>query len=162
MAASPSIEGHDEPMHRLLVGLDASPRSEGVLHAAIALAQKTHGELVLFRAVGLPPALPADACELPPNEVAPLLEHEADGYLARCLAKVPEGLQARTLTHVGTPWQALCDAATEEACDLIVIGSHGYRGIDRLRGTTAAKVVNHAAQSVLVVRSADVVDDDDA
>src|SRR5689334_10184662 len=52
---------HDGLMHRLLVGLDASPRSEAVLHAAIALAQKTSGELVLFRAVGLPAALPPDA-----------------------------------------------------------------------------------------------------
>ena len=39
--------------------------------------------------------------------------------------------------------------------DLIVIGSHGYSGIDRLIGTTAAKVVNHAKQSVLVVRAAE-------
>ena len=52
----------------------------------------------------------------------------------------------------------MCDVAKEEACDLIVIGSHGYAGIDRLLGTTAAKIVNHAATSVLVVRSADVVD----
>jgi nucleotide-binding universal stress UspA family protein len=36
--------------------------------------------------------------------------------------------------------------------DLIVIGSHGYAGFDRLLGTTAAKVVNHAHCSVLVVR----------
>ena len=36
--------------------------------------------------------------------------------------------------------------------DLIVVGSHGYSGIDHLLGTTAARVVNHADRSVLVVR----------
>ena len=35
---------------------------------------------------------------------------------------------------------------------LIVIGSHGYGGIDHLLGTTAARVVNHADRPVLVVR----------
>jgi nucleotide-binding universal stress UspA family protein len=35
---------------------------------------------------------------------------------------------------------------------LIVIGSHGYGGLDRVLGTTAARVVNHALCSVLVVR----------
>jgi nucleotide-binding universal stress UspA family protein len=36
--------------------------------------------------------------------------------------------------------------------DLIVIGSHGYGALDHVLGTTAAKVVNHADRSVLVVR----------
>ena len=44
-------------------------------------------------------------------------------------------------------------ARAPENVDLIVIGSHGYGGIDRVIGTTAAKVVNHADRSVLVVRS---------
>ena len=37
--------------------------------------------------------------------------------------------------------------------DLIVIGSHGFGTIDRILGTTAAKVVNHAERNVLVVRT---------
>ncbi len=35
--------------------------------------------------------------------------------------------------------------------DLIVLGSHGYGGIDRLLGTTAAHVANRAERNVLVV-----------
>jgi nucleotide-binding universal stress UspA family protein len=52
----------------------------------------------------------------------------------------------------GFPWQAVCAAAVDESVDLIVIGSHGYSGIDHLIGTTAAKIVNHADRPVLVVR----------
>jgi nucleotide-binding universal stress UspA family protein len=33
-----------------------------------------------------------------------------------------------------------------------VIGCHGYSGLDRVIGTTAGKVVNHADRSVFVVR----------
>jgi universal stress protein F len=53
-----------------------------------------------------------------------------------------------------TPWDGICRAGREEAADLIAIGSHGYGGLDRLLGTTAAKVVNHADRNVLVVRMA--------
>jgi nucleotide-binding universal stress UspA family protein len=46
----------------------------------------------------------------------------------------------------------VCKEAHQEDVDLIMVGSHGYSGVDRLLGTTAAKVVNHADRSVLVVR----------
>jgi nucleotide-binding universal stress UspA family protein len=57
-------------------------------------------------------------------------------------------------THVSLaiPWQGICQAAAQVGANLVVIGSHGYGGIDRLLGTTAAKVVNHSAVSVLVVK----------
>ena len=43
--------------------------------------------------------------------------------------------------------------APARAADLIVIGAHGYGRLDRLLGTTASKVVNHADRDILVVRS---------
>jgi len=46
----------------------------------------------------------------------------------------------------------ICRTARELDADLIVIGSHGYGGIDRVLATTAARVVNHADRSVLVAR----------
>ncbi len=51
------------------------------------------------------------------------------------------------------PWDGICRAAREHDADMIVIGSHGYGALDRLLGTTAAKVVNHADRNVLVVRT---------
>ena len=56
------------------------------------------------------------------------------------------------LVRIGNPWSAICAAAREHDVDLVVVGSHGYEGVDHLIGTTAAKVVNHCDRSVLVVR----------
>jgi len=67
---------------------------------------------------------------------------------------VPAELLGGTQIVIGVAWQAICDGAHEQQADLVVIGSHGYSGFDRLLGTTAAKVVNHAQCSVLVVRNA--------
>jgi nucleotide-binding universal stress UspA family protein len=53
---------------------------------------------------------------------------------------------------VANPWRGVCAAALEEQVDLIVIGSHGYGALDHVLGTNAARIVNHAPCSVLVVR----------
>jgi len=139
-------------MKRILVGLDASERAGGVLQAAADLARATGGTLILFRAVGVPHDIPVEAYSMTPAGLAELLEREAQRYLDGVAAKMPAGMVEAAMVHVGTPWQGICAAADERQADIIVIGSHGYSGLDRIIGTTAAKVVNHAKQTVLVVR----------
>lgn len=141
-------------MHRILVGLDASPRAQGVLDAALDLARRTGSKVILVRAVGIPIEIPAEAYALPPASLEGLLREQAQKYIDKEAEKVPEDLRGGAKVGVGTPWQAICDMAKEENVDLIVVGSHGYQGLDRLIGTTAAKIVNHADRSVLVVRDA--------
>lgn len=140
-------------MERILVGLDGSPRSKDVLETAINLVRKVGGKLVLFRGVGIPIELPPEAYSMPPAALTTLLEEEAKRYLEGVAKHLPEGIVSQLRVGVGTPWKAICAAAHEANADLIIIGSHGFQGIDRLIGTTAAKVVNHAECSVLVVRS---------
>ena len=144
-------------MHRILVGLDASPRAKDVLDAAIDLARRTGSKLILMRAIGIPVEIPPEAYALPPASLEGLLEQEALKYVEKELDRVPEELRGPVKVAVGTPWQAICQAAKDENVDLIMIGSHGYQGLDRLIGTTAAKVVNHADRSVLVVRHAELL-----
>lgn len=139
-------------MDRILVGLDASPRAAGVLDAAVELARRTGGKLILFRAVGVPHEIPVEAYTMTPAALADLLQREAQKYLEGIAEKLPPGMVQACAVGVGTPWQAMCAAADQHNADLVVIGSHGYSGLDKLIGTTAAKVVNHSKRSVLVVR----------
>ena len=57
------------------------------------------------------------------------------------------------IVRTGDPWRVILEVGDELDVDLIVIGSHGYKGIDRLLGTTAANVVNMARRNVLVVHA---------
>jgi universal stress protein F len=139
-------------MDRILVGLDASPRSEGVLKMAQEFARRVGGKLLLFRAVGIPREVPPEAYSMTPASLAEVLEAQAKKYLDDLAATLPKELVLGTFVHIGSPWQSICQMADDHKADMIVIGSHGYSGIDRLIGTTAAKVVNHAHQSVVVVR----------
>jgi nucleotide-binding universal stress UspA family protein len=63
------------------------------------------------------------------------------------------GFTASVSTHATDPRHAIIDAATEWPADLIVMGSHGRRGIDRLlMGSVAEAVVRHAPCSVQIHR----------
>jgi universal stress protein F len=139
-------------MKRILACLDASPRAPNVLAAAVDLAKKSGAKLVLFRAVGIPPELKEDIFAVSPNDILEHLLTKARQDLAELAKAAPAELVERQLVHVGAPWDVICREAKQQEADLIVIGSHGYSGLDRLIGTTAAKVVNHTDRSVLVVR----------
>ncbi len=139
-------------MKRILVGLDGSPRGPGTLAAAVTVARTQGAKLVLLRSVGLPAEVPQDFWKTTDEPLLDVLTRRAKEYLDECGARVaPEMLESCDVA-VGAPWQAICDVARRLDVDLIVVGSHGYGGFDRLLGTTAGKVVNHAPCSVLVVR----------
>ena len=85
-------------------------------------------------------------------QVGGLLLEEAQAHLRTLVQDIGPGVTAGALAELGTPWRAVCDAARAQGVDLVVIGTHGFGGVDRLLGTTAAKIVNHAPCSVLVAR----------
>jgi nucleotide-binding universal stress UspA family protein len=139
-------------MKRILVGLDGSPRAADVLAAAVTIGRAQAARLVLLRAIGLPAEVPQDFWKTTEQPLIDVLKERAEQYLREEVAKVPTEVLGGSEVGIGAPWQVICDAARTLQADLVVIGSHGYSGIDRLLGTTAAKVVNHAPCSVLVVR----------
>jgi nucleotide-binding universal stress UspA family protein len=141
-------------MSTILVALDGSSRAPGVLAQAVAAARAQKGQLVLVQTVGIPADLPQDLWKASDQPLLDVLKQRAAEYLARCEISVPSELRGGARVVVGAPWQAICEAARSVQAELLVIGSHGYSGVDHLLGTTAAKVVNHAPCSVLVVREA--------
>jgi len=140
-------------MKTLLVALDGSTRAHGVLEAGLHQAKMIGAKLVLFRAVGLPVDLPFTAIAKSPADVLKVLEQQARAEIDELARTIAAGVPYEVKIETGSAWQAICDTAQVIGADLIVIGSHGYGGLDRVLGTTAARVVNHADRSVLVVRS---------
>jgi nucleotide-binding universal stress UspA family protein len=65
-----------------------------------------------------------------------------------------EGVPIRCLIWEGDPGESIVEAAEAEDVDLIVVGSHGRRGIDRFfMGSVSERVVRTAPVPVLVARS---------
>jgi len=140
-------------MKRILVALDGSPRAPRVLAAAARLADLTSARLVLFRAIGLPPDLPRELLHGTPAQIEDTLRAAARSEMEALARDIKPELIERIATELATPWDGIVTEARTIDADLIVIGSHGYSGLDRVLGTTAAKVANHADRSVMIVKT---------
>jgi nucleotide-binding universal stress UspA family protein len=72
--------------------------------------------------------------------------------MAKIVSNAPPGIRvARPIVRFGQPWRLILALSDEMDADLIIVGSHGYHGLDRILGTTAARVANVSHRDVLVV-----------
>ncbi|MEZ4450601.1 MAG: universal stress protein [Nannocystaceae bacterium] len=136
----------------LVVALDGSTRAPAVLAKAVAIARVSGAAVHLVRAMAIPIDLPAITWAMRGEDLGSFLIDHGLQELRLVAGQVPEGLVTDVHCRIGKPWQVICEIAQELGADLIVLGSHGFDGIDYLIGTNAAKVVNRAHCSVLVVR----------
>jgi len=75
--------------------------------------------------------------------------------LDQAKAKATEmGVEVETVkVENDQPWEAIVEAAKGQGCDLIVMASHGRRGLSALLlGSETQKVLTHSKVPVLVVR----------
>lgn len=135
---------------KVIAALDGSTRAPAVLARAVKLA--AGGELHLVRAMTVPLDLPALTWALRGEDLGSFLVNHGIEELRQVARHAPEGQVKEIHCRVGKPWEVVCAIAKEIDAELIVTGSHGYDRLDVLLGTNAAKVVNHAHCSVLVVR----------
>ena len=70
------------------------------------------------------------------------------------MAAEAAGVKIETVQDVGDqPYKAIIDCAQANKCDLIVMASHGRRGVSALLlGSETVKVLTHSATPVLVYR----------
>ena len=138
----------DHPIRRIAHPTEFSHVSDGGLAWAIGLAQEYQAELLLLHIV--PPPTP-----LFESESAGKIEAEI--ALSSLLAKVKAAdVKARGFLLFGTNSvdSQIVRAARLSRVDLIVMGTHGRRGVSRLLGRSlASKVITRAHCPVLVVRS---------
>ena len=139
-------------MKRILVCLDASPRAPFVLASAAKLAGQIGARLCLLRAVGVPPEVDQEVLVHAASDVIKTMTEMAKAELETQAKDHPSVELEGIYVHVGTPWDTICREAKALDCDLVMLGSHGYSGFDRILGSTAGKVANHCDRSVLVVR----------
>lgn len=146
--------------YEIVVGIDYSELSALALGAALNLASDRQARVhVIAVAEGEGPRLPEDlkAEELQRfvDEARRTLEH----YLARKLAELErQGVQMdreRILdaVDIGDPAERILALSEKVHADLIVVGTHGRRGLEHLvMGSVAETVLRNAHCPVLVMR----------
>jgi nucleotide-binding universal stress UspA family protein len=142
---------------RILVPLDGSTLAEQALGCAITLARELPAELILLRAVSVPP----DTREILNNaglEATALteqLEAEANVYLSEVASELQgAGLTVYQAVRRGPPSEAIVDYAAQQDTQQIVMTTHGRTGISRwTHGSVAERVLQAASVPVLLVRA---------
>ncbi|MFB6172515.1 MAG: universal stress protein [Haloarculaceae archaeon] len=96
------------------------------------------------------------------SSMATLLEelNERGAEATEAVSALADDVPVETEVVRGTRVEgAILDYATAHDVDLIVMGSHGKRGIDRLLGSTTQRVLAHSDIPVLVVASHEAEDE---
>ena len=144
---------------RWLVGVDLSPPSLKGLDLARGLAERAGGELVLLHVV--PPLVASE--DSGGAEWSEVLEEytrrEAALRMDELSAQTTEGARLEQVEQVervalGSPADELCRAVDDLQADVLVIGTHGRKGVDRfLLGSTAERCLRQLQIPVLVTRA---------
>lgn len=139
---------------KILCAVDLSEHSKAVAEYAVLLAKKLDADvLVVYTAPSLSQYV---GFHVPPNtienfvgEIVTGAEKSMEDFVAENFSGVKTASQVR----VGYAAEEILNRAHEGNVDIIVMGTHGRKGIDRiLFGSVAEKVVKNADMPVLTVR----------
>ncbi len=134
---------------RILVAVDGSEFSDAAVDQAVSLGGICNSQIFVISVVDLYPEQMAVAPALVEKMSAEVREH-----LDRAAEKVEKaGIACETIVHMGgTPHEFIVQEARERSVDLIVMGTKGRTGLDRvILGSVSQNVIGHAPCAVLVV-----------
>jgi nucleotide-binding universal stress UspA family protein len=140
----------------ILLPTDGSDLSKAAIKHGIALA-KTIGAEVTAMVV----STPLNSLVVDPGAVSKALE-QYKVLVAEQTAKYLDSVRndaekAGVVCNVlcvehDKPYQAIVDIARQKGCDLVVMASHGLRGISAILGSETLKVLTHSSVPILVYR----------
>ena len=145
---------------RILIATDGSPLSRKAIEEGVALARSVGASIVGFHARA-PVMLPyyAEPAMVLPLKTEELMEKQGIAATKRYLAKMEEIAKKAGVAFKGvqivdpSPADSIVRIAKKEKCELIVMASHGRRGISRLLlGSETNHVLMRSRMPVLVVR----------
>ena len=144
--------------NKILVPVDGSETAHLALDKAGALAKSFGSQVVLLTVIEPFPALTMSEMDLgiAQQQYAQIAQQQADTTLLKASAAMQAlGIEAQEMRLEGvSAWRGIVETAHMLEVDLIVMGSHGRKGLERwVLGSVAQKVVSHAERSVLVVHA---------
>jgi nucleotide-binding universal stress UspA family protein len=138
---------------RIIIAVDGSVFAARAANVGFELARSLGAEAALIHVID-PSVVVAPEGGYPAGELIALAEQDGKRLLAGFSQRASVQPPPLEFIQVGKPATEIVKAAQEWPADLIVIGSHGRGGVQRLLlGSVADGVMRHAKCPVLVVRS---------
>jgi nucleotide-binding universal stress UspA family protein len=140
----------------ILVPTDGSDITSNAVQSAITLAKTLGAKLsVISVKEPFPYSAISEMQPVPPQEFYDAQERIAASRVKTVVdAAAAAGVSCAAATVEALhPWEAIVDHAKAQSCDLIVMASHGRRGVSALLlGSETQKVLTHCSVPVLVVK----------
>ncbi|HEY6146512.1 MAG TPA: universal stress protein [Thermoanaerobaculia bacterium] len=142
---------------RILFASDLTPSSRPAFDEALRIAEERGAELILAHAyqlpnLGQPVALAGEAYDAMDRQLRESAERQMRKLVT---AAQNRKVRARSLVVFGDPYEAITKAASDEGVDLVIMGTHGRKGVARFfLGSVASRVISSAPCPVLTVRAA--------
>ncbi|WP_072386632.1 universal stress protein [Hyphomicrobium sp. CS1BSMeth3] len=142
---------------RILIATDGSELAEKAVDQGLAMAKAVGAKVIVVRVTSMPAPMVYEGVvvALPTEEIrAEIAARVAEHFTVLKSKATALGVDMETV-HVehDQPWQAIIDTAKQKAANLIVMASHGRRGISAvLLGSETQKVLTHTTIPVLVCR----------
>jgi nucleotide-binding universal stress UspA family protein len=141
---------------RILVPTDGSDITAKSIATAVTLARSLSAQLFTISVKEpFPYSAISEMQPTPPQEFFDAQERIANQRVQTVIELAKAGgvaCQGHTVEALH-PWEAIIDHATTLECDLLVMASHGRRGVSALLlGSETQKVLTHSKLPVLVVR----------
>ena len=140
----------------ILLPTDGSELSKAAMKHGIALAQ-----VIGARVTAMVVSTPLTSLVVEPSRVSGALE-QYKALVAEQTAKYLDnvrnnardaGVECITLCiEHDKPYEAIVDTAKNNGCDLVVMASHGLRGVSAILGSETLKVLTHTSIPILVYR----------
>lgn len=142
-------------IHSILVPIDFSVHSKNALKYAVPMAQHFGAQLHLVYVVE-PTIYPADlgfGQVVLPGVEDELRKKGAEELRALIQREIGDRVPASSSVRTGNPHHEILLEAEEKGVNLIVVATHGHSGVEHmLFGSTADRIVRHAACPVLTIR----------
>lgn len=139
---------------KILCAVDLSEHSRAVAEYTTIIAKATGATVVVVYTA--PSLSQYVGFHVPPNTIENFVGEIVTGAEKSMEAFVTEnfpGIDAKGQVLIGYAAEEIINRAEDEKADMIIMGTHGRKGIDRiLFGSVAEKVVKNAKQPVLTVR----------
>lgn len=141
----------------ILVPTDFSEASNAALEVALDLAAELGASIVLLHSFEIPMlGVPDGGLVLTPDVTSRVLEGAKSGLDREVGRYTTRGVPLRSVVDQAEPWRSIVTKAEELGVDLIVMGTHGRRGLPRaLLGSVAEKVVRTSPVPVMTVHPSD-------
>jgi len=136
--------------HKILIAIDNNPSAEKIALNGLQLAKQLNAEVALVSIVDPDDHSGRDAAT--PRELDDMMEHNLNRSQLAVIENVFKKFPVKSFVETGTPYKVILETAERWGANIIVMGTHGRKGLPHLLlGSVAEDVVRHSKKTVVVI-----------